>query len=81
MSSSRTHNGERHGSLTHAQQQRIINRQEATGPADIEPVNEAVAEARALATEPAARYDNETGERAVDHGANHDSSHRKHRSS
>jgi hypothetical protein len=49
-------------------------------PADIEPVNETIAEAQARETEPPALYDNETGERAIDHGANQDSEHRKHRS-
>jgi hypothetical protein len=77
---SKVHDSFRHGPQTHEQQQRIIKKQERTDGADIEPVNETVEEARARHPQPGLRYDNATGERAVDHGANHDSEHRKRRS-
>jgi Asp-tRNA(Asn)/Glu-tRNA(Gln) amidotransferase C subunit len=72
--------GKRHGPITHEQQQRIIQHEEQMTAADIEPVNETIAEAQARHAQPEKRYDMETGERAIDHGANQESEHRKHRS-
>jgi hypothetical protein len=71
--------GKRHGPITHEEQQRIINHQESMKPADIEPVNETIAEAQSKQTQPPVIYDNETGDRAIDHGANQESEHRKRR--
>jgi hypothetical protein len=68
------------GKLTYEQQQRIINKQEKTKGADIEPVNETIEEARARHPHPEKAYDNSTGDRAIEHGANQESEHRKRRS-
>jgi hypothetical protein len=80
MSAPTSHDRDRQGARTHEQQQRIINRQENTKAADIEPVNETIEEARQRHPEqPETMYDIETGERAVEHGANQESEHRKRR--
>lgn len=68
------------GHATHEQRQRIINRQENTKGVDIEPVNETIEEAQAKHPRTEAAYDNSSGERAVEHGANQESEHRKRRS-
>jgi hypothetical protein len=80
MAAPHTHDRDRHGPITHQQQQRIINKQEETKGADIDPVNETIEEARARHPRPDAVYDNETGDRSIEHGANQESEHRKRRS-
>jgi hypothetical protein len=68
------------GHATHDQRQRIINKQENTKGADMEPVNETIEEAQASHPRTETMYDNSTGDRAIEHGANQESEHRKRRS-
>jgi hypothetical protein len=74
------HPEQRHGPRSYEQQQRIINRQEQTKAANIEPVNESIDEAQQKHPRPQEAYDNETGNRSIEHGANQESEHRKRRS-
>jgi hypothetical protein len=47
---------------------------------DVDPHQPSIAEARAAAETPATQYDNSTGDRSIQRGANQESEHRKRRS-
>jgi hypothetical protein len=67
------------GSKTHAQQQRIINKQEKTKGADT-PVNETLKEAQRKHPRAPTAYDMRTGDRSIKRGSSQETAHRKERS-
>ena len=67
------------GARTREQQKAVINGREQTQGGDVDPHQKSSAEARRDAETPASQYDNSTGDRAIQRGANQESGHAKHR--
>jgi hypothetical protein len=69
------------GKLTHEQNQRIINKQENTKGTDAPLTDETLKHAamRYPKPGPGDAYNISTGDRSIDHGANHESEHHKNR--